>query len=219
LQAAYKCTTLAFQERQPFADFERALQDSKVLGQPLRLRLQGGGQDAQGRRVSEMRFDGLPFNLPPLLKTACRSDDTGWWIDDIEWVPRATELALAHLQAEQDRKKEAETRKKNEWQGSPKGVADHFVELLQSGDVAGAYALTTKQYQVQVPRAQFETATMNSPPLRDKVKLGVYFGGSGQTIKYNVRPANLPPQTSTFVVHVLQENGKWRVQQIDWGKP
>jgi hypothetical protein len=110
--------------------------------------------------------------------------------------------------------------KKETRPNSPHGVASYFVALLQKGDLAGAYALTTKTYQAQVSRAQFDAAVMASAALRGKDKLGVYLGGSGPTIAYNVRPANLPPQTPpSFVVRVRQEDRQWGVERIDWGKP
>ena len=91
---------------------------------------------------------------------------------------------------------------------------------MQQGDLAGAYALTTKAYQARVTRPQFDAAVAGNAALQKKVKLGVYFGGSGVTIPYNVRPADQPPQTPpAFVVRVRQEDGQWRVEEIDWRKP
>ena len=43
---------------------------------------------------------------------------------------------------------------------------------------------------------------------------------STHAIPYTVRPADQPPQTPpAFVVRVRQENGQWRVEEIDWRKP
>jgi hypothetical protein len=213
VRAAYDCTSTAYQQRQPFAEFERAVRASKILDGPKPLQVHWAGPDAQGRQPAEVRFDRVPLTVPPLLRAVCLGGETGWWVEQIEWVPGAGEQALAQLKAKPEVKKEAAP-------NSPHGVATYFVELLQKGDRAGAYALTTKRYQAEVSRAQFEAAVAASAALRGKDKLGVYFGGSGPTVAYNVRPAHLPPQTPpAFVVRVLQEDRQWRVERIDWAKP
>jgi uncharacterized protein YegJ (DUF2314 family) len=95
LRAAYDCTTLEFQRRQSFADFEKALNDNKVWDGPLPLSLRGGGLDAQRRNVAEIYFARSPFNRRPLLRAACVPDDTGWWIDALTWTPGVVDQALA----------------------------------------------------------------------------------------------------------------------------
>jgi uncharacterized protein YegJ (DUF2314 family) len=221
LRAAYDSTSTAFQQRQPFADFERAVRESKVLEGPRPFSVNWRGRDAQGREAAEIRFDRVPLTVPPLVKATYRSDPdgTGWWIENLEWQPGAGEQALAYLKTKENEKKEKSAKKEGS-PTSPFGAAKQFVELLEQRDLAGAYALTTEAYQSRVARPQFDAAVAGNAALQKKVKLGVYAGGSGFTIPYTVRPADQPPQTPpAFVVRVRQENGQWRVEEIEWRKP
>jgi uncharacterized protein YegJ (DUF2314 family) len=221
LRAAYDTTSLAYQKGQPFADFERAVRDSKILDGPRPLRVSWKGRDAQGREVGEVRFERIPPALPPVVKAASRPDPggTGWWIEELEWPAGAGEQALAYLKVQDDARKAKEARKEGP-PNSPFGVARRFVELLEQGDLTGAYALTTKAYRARVARPQFDAAVAGNAALQKKAKLGVYAGGSGVTIPYTVRPADQPPQTPpAFVVRVQQEGGRWLVEEIDWRKP
>jgi hypothetical protein len=218
LKAAYDATSLAYQKGQPFADFERAVRDSKLLDGPRPLRVSWKGRDAQGREVGEVRFERVPPALPPVVRAASRPDPggTGWWIEHLEWPAGAGEQALVYLKAKVNEK----AAKKEGPPNSPFGVARRFVELLEQGDLAGAYALTTKAYRARVARPQFDAAVAENAALRQKVKLGVYAGGSGVTIPYAVRPADQPPQTPpAFVVRVRQEDRQWLVEEIEWRKP
>jgi hypothetical protein len=218
LRAAYDSTSTAFQRRQPFADFERAVRASKVLEGPGPLSVDWKGRDAQGREAAEVRFDRVPWTVPPLVKATYRSDPdgSGWWLEQLEWPAGAGEQALAYLKA----KANEQAARKEGPPNSPFGVARRFVELLEQGDLDRAYALTTKAYRARVARPQFDAAIAESAALRQKVKLGVYAGGSGLTIPYHMRPADQSPQTPpAFVVRVRQEDRQWLVEEVEWGKP
>src|SRR5262249_43537836 len=215
LKAAYGFTSLAYEQSQSFADFERAVRDSKILDGSRPLRVSWKGRDAKGRDVGEVRFERIPPTLPPVVRATCWLGGTGWWIDSLEWAPGAGEKALAYLKTKEIEKK-AKGVKKEGPPNSPFGVAKRFVELLEQEDLTGAYALTTRAYQARVAGPQCEGAVAANAALKKKVKLGVYAGGSGVTTPYPVRPADQPPQAPpAFVVRVRQEDGQWRVEEIE----
>lgn len=144
----------AYQAAHPFAELQKAIADSEALAPPAPLAASFVERHAQGRTVNEVRFATLPGTLPYVARLTCRPGETGWWIDDIVWAPGAADRARAYLKAEEERKKEIEA-KKNEVPNSPFGVTNGFVELLQKGDLAGAYGLTTDAFRSKTSREQF----------------------------------------------------------------
>jgi uncharacterized protein YegJ (DUF2314 family) len=211
LRAAYDCLSPAFQERQPFADFEKAVRDHKILEGPMPLRLRPAGKDARGRPVREAHFNRLTRDLPPLFKAACATDSLGWWVDGLDWTPGAAERALAGLGKGFVPKERGGN--------SSQHIMEDFLRALQKKDLRAAYACTTLEFQKRQPFAEFEKAVRDNRVWEGPLPLRLGGGGVDAQkrpvaeIRFARFPFNRVPLLKAACV--TDETGWW-IDDLAW---
>ena len=98
------------------------------------------------------------------------------------------------------------------------GVADQFLDRLQSGKIDDAYALTGTQFRAGQSREQFEAfvkkfETFTRHTSRTKNGVRLFQDGSGKRVFIQMT-LNAPNNAMTCTLVLIEEAGGWKVDKI-----
>jgi uncharacterized protein YegJ (DUF2314 family) len=205
-EAAYACTSSAFQARHSLADFRKQIEDSKILEGKLPFQLRWQGQATAERGVVQLRHAGDQSQNPPALEVAA-VHDAGWWIGEI--------LRISPFKPGPEPPKETGPR----GAGSSAIIVHSFATALQKRDFKAAYECTTAGYRRRHSLADFRKKVEESKVLEGKLPFRQHAHGqptdNKAEVNYFYADARFGAPPALRVTAVRGASG-WLIDDINW---
>lgn len=91
LDAAYACTSPAFQQRQSVEQFKNVVYASEVLEGTLPFHFETVDRNRPEKTNFNLHYEGTNLGDPPAVVLRIIHDVEGWWVDQIEWKSSAAQ--------------------------------------------------------------------------------------------------------------------------------
>ena len=242
--AAYACTTPAFQARHTEEQFQSAVKASRVLEGRLPFTLDPAGLATPQQVQFNLRNHGADSRHPPAV-VLVTVNDSGWWVDRIEWngpapvdVPNGPSAPIqtpkgppAPIQTPiappppppvappKPASPPEPKRLRDRGGNSDEHIVREFASLLSKKDLDAAYACTTPDFQKEQSLEQFKKAVTQSKVLQGKMPLQPQFDRplEGQERRWLLRHKDVPfGGPSAVILQAKPDSLGWWVTRIEW---